>query len=298
VFDLRYHVASLAAVFLALIIGILVGVGIASQTSVEESERQRLEFELAQARGQRDASRADVDLLRRQQTAAATYIERSYDVVMEGRLRGVRVALLFVGQADGDEGSGLHGDVNQTLEDASAPGLVRMKALLFPLDPNAVLGALEPDQPDGLTLEELGRRLGRELVQGGETPLWDALDEVIVEDSLGGASEEADAVVISHTARINHAPTARFVSGLYAGVAGTGVPAVGIERTNQRPSRIAIYRGGGLSTVDSVDTALGRVALAELLRGGAEGHYGLKSTAEDGSVPRIEPLPLAPLPGG
>ena len=35
-FDLRYHVASLAAVFLALIIGILVGVGIS-----ERPRRQR-----------------------------------------------------------------------------------------------------------------------------------------------------------------------------------------------------------------------------------------------------------------
>ena len=42
-FDLRYHVASLAAVFLALIIGILVGVGIASQTTVSERDRIILE---------------------------------------------------------------------------------------------------------------------------------------------------------------------------------------------------------------------------------------------------------------
>ncbi|MGH2996906.1 MAG: copper transporter, partial [Gaiellaceae bacterium] len=151
---------------------------------------------------------------------------------------------------------------------------------------------------DGLTLDDVGRRLGRELVRGGETPFWDALAEVLVEDSLGGSSAEADAVIVAHTARINHAPTARFISGLYAGVAGSGVPAVGIERTNERPSRVSIYRGAGLSTVDSVDTPLGRVALAEILRGGAEGHYGLKSTAEDGSVPQLEPLALAPLPGG
>ena len=38
-FDLRYHVASLAAVFLALIIGIVVGVGISGKGFVADSER-------------------------------------------------------------------------------------------------------------------------------------------------------------------------------------------------------------------------------------------------------------------
>jgi hypothetical protein len=294
VFDLRYHVASLAAVFLALIIGILVGVGIASETSVSESDRNLLEQQIANLQRERDAARDEVDLLREQQTASAEYIERSYAAVMDGRLRGVRVVLLFIGQADPE----LQGAVTQTLEHAGAPRLVRMRALLLPVEPEAVTGPVEGDDGATLSLEEIGRRLGRELVTGGETPTWDALAEVIVEGSLGGTGEEADAVVVAHTARISHAPTAQFVSGLYAGVSGAGVPAVGIERTTEQPSRIAVYRGAGLSTVDSIDAALGRIALAELLGGGSEGHYGLKSTAEDGSVPLLEPLPLAPLPGG
>ena len=293
-FDLRYHVASLAAVFLALIIGILVGVGIASETSVSESDRALLEDQIARLEGERDAARTEVDLLRRQQKASSEYIERSYAAVMDGRLRGVRIAMLFIGQADPE----LQGAVTQTLEHAGAPGLVRMRALKLPVEPEAVTGQVEGDDGAAVSLEEIGRRLGRELVTGGETPTWDALAEVIVEGSLGGMAEEADAVVIAHTARIDHAPTARFASGLYAGVSGAGVPAVGIERTAEQPSRIAVFRGGGLSTVDSIDTPLGRIALAELLRGGPEGHYGLKSTAEDGSVPLLEPLPLAPLPGG
>jgi hypothetical protein len=90
-----------------------------------------------------------------------------------------------------------------------------------------------------------------------------------------------------------------FFDGLYAGLAGSGVPVVGIEGTDQRPSRIPVYKANGVSSVDSVDTQIGKLALALLLAGGAEGHYGLKTSAEDGTLPvPIEPLPLAPLPGG
>jgi Copper transport outer membrane protein, MctB len=291
-FDLRYHVASLAAVFLALIIGILVGVGIASQTSVEESERRVLEERIADLRRELESSRAEADLLRRQQEAGTSYIEESYAVVMNGRLRGVRVALLFIGP----DKPGLRDAVTRTLDDASGPTLVRRRELELPIDGPAVLNAI-PSDSDGLALEDIGRRLGREFVAGGETPFWDALATVIVQDSLGTSEEEVDAVVVAHTARIDQAPTRRLVSGLYAGLAGTDVPVVGIERTEEEPSRIAVYRTRGLSSVDSVDTAIGRVALAELLAGGEDGHYGLKATADD-VVPPLEPLPLAPLPGG
>ena len=50
-FDLRYHVASLAAVFLALVIGILVGVGISGRGFIDDAERDRLNGEIAELRG-------------------------------------------------------------------------------------------------------------------------------------------------------------------------------------------------------------------------------------------------------
>jgi uncharacterized membrane-anchored protein YhcB (DUF1043 family) len=79
-FDLRYHVASLAAVFLALIIGILVGVGIASQTSVEESERRVLEERISNLQRDLEEATGEIDLLRRQQEAGTTYTDASYQI--------------------------------------------------------------------------------------------------------------------------------------------------------------------------------------------------------------------------
>ena len=47
-FDLRYHVTSLAAVFIALLIGILVGVALASH-GLGNSERKSLEDDVRRA---------------------------------------------------------------------------------------------------------------------------------------------------------------------------------------------------------------------------------------------------------
>jgi hypothetical protein len=172
-----------------------------------------------------------------------------------------------------------------------------MEALELPVDPQEVKGALDP-QFSQLTLEEIGRRLAEELVKGGETPFWDALTPILVQDHQGTTNVPADAVVVSHTGIATNAPTRQFLDGLYAGLRRASVPVVGVERTDERLSRIAVYKANGLSSVDSIDTNVGKVALAGLLAGGPEGHYGLKRTAESGALPPIEPLPLAPLPGG
>ncbi len=290
-FDLRYHVASLAAVFLALIIGILVGAGLAGRTDVE---RSLLEGRIAELQQENEDLSAETDLLESQREAADRYVGETYDVVMNGRLRGTNVAMLFVGPSNDD----VLDSAEQALEDASAPRLVEVEALELPVDPQEVESALEP-QFAGLTLDEVGRRLAEELIAGDETPFWDALTTVLVQDSRGTSTVEADAVVVSQTAVATDAPTRLFLDGIYAGLAAGGVPVVGVERTDVRgPSRIPLYERRGLSSVDSVDTEVGRVALATLLSGGPEGHYGLKPSAQNGPMPRIEPLALAPLPGG
>jgi hypothetical protein len=100
-FDLRYHVASLAAVFIALVIGILVGVGIADRGVREDALRENL----AQVEGQRDDANARVDALRQRQKATQNFVEDSYPALMSRRLEGKRVALVFVGSVDDDVGS-------------------------------------------------------------------------------------------------------------------------------------------------------------------------------------------------
>ncbi len=293
-FDLRYHVASLAAVFLALIIGILVGAGLAAKTDVEGTERRVLEERIAELQQRETDLTAQADLLQRQREAADRYVGETYRTVMNGRLRGMRVAVLFVGQSD----DGLLGAIEQTLEDASAPALVELEALQLPIVAEEVSAALEPQFTD-LSLDEVGRRLGQELIEGGETPFWDALIPVFVQDHRGTPSVEADAVVVSHTAVATDMPTRQLLDGIYAGLERGRVPVVGVERTDERPTRIAVYKANGLSSVDSIDTEIGRVALAVLLSGGPEGHYGLKRSAESGTLPiPVEPLPLTPLAGG
>jgi hypothetical protein len=287
-FDLRYHVASLAAVFLALIIGILVGVGISSGGFVKKGERKLLTDQIADLRNRIGTANARARDLSEAQQAGQTFVEDTYPALMAGRLRGKRVALVFVGSID----DGARSFVERTLADAGASAPIRIRALKVPID----LGQLDAVLAARPGLAQLaiatragaiGRELGRELVLGGQTPLWSALSSQLVVERFGGPQEPADGVVVVRTTDPQQGETSRFLAGLYSGLASQHVPAVGAESSSALSSAVEVFGHANLSTVDDLETAPGRLALAALLSGATPGHYGVKDTAKDGLLPPI-----------
>src|SRR5581483_1460465 len=292
-FDLRYHVASLAAVFLALIIGILVGVGISSGGFIKKSERSLLNQQIADLRGRLDAATRRASYLSRAQRAAQAFVQETYPALMAQRLKAKRIAVVFVGPADDRMRSLVEG----TLADAGAPEPLRIRALKVPVDVPAVDTALAKRTTlqryvGDKKLGDLGRRLAREFVSGGDEPAWKALAGQLVALRNGNDDPAADAVVLVRSVEPQRGGTARLLAGFYSGLAAAGAPAVGVETTGAAVSAMGVYAKAGLATVDDVDTLSGRVALALLLGGAQPGHYGLKASASDGVVPPVEPLAL------
>jgi hypothetical protein len=297
-FTFRYHVVSLAAVFVALVVGILVGIGISGRGFVDRSERQQLQNQIDDLRNQRDDVVAQLAFSQKRQKAAQEYVANTYRAVMSERLRGKRIAVLFVGHVD----QSTRANVDDTLSAADAPAALRVRALKTPVDP-AALDAVLTKRPafsqyaGDAKLEDLGRALGEEFVVGGDTPLWNALSDLLVEERTGPPRRPADGVIVVRSAGPQQGATARLLSGLYAGLAGGGVPVVGVETTKTTPSAVATYAHAGFSSVDDVDILEGRVALALLLSGADPGHYGIKQSASTGYLPQAEPLPVATTSG-
>src|ERR1700751_4086547 len=137
-FDLRYHVASLAAVFLALIIGILVGVGISDRGLVDPTQNSLLRSRLASLQRQLDRTSKRATDLDQQQQAARSYINETYPLLVPNRLKGKQIAVVFVGSVDG----GLRSAVSRTLADAGAQPL-RLRALKVPVDVTQIKSPLK-----------------------------------------------------------------------------------------------------------------------------------------------------------
>ncbi len=290
-FDFRYHVASLAAVFVALVIGILVGVGVSSNDTLSHSERKLLNEQKAELQARYTALAGQLNALQDQERASSAFSSAAYATVMSNRLKGKRIGIVFVGPDD----TQLRGLVQGALSDSGGVS-TRYRSLQVPVDPVAIQKALASHPvlaakyagPAGL--EKLGKELGSELVKGGKAPLWGPLSNLLVSERLGGSNTPLDGVVVVRTATPQHGPTVGFLHGFYSGLASAGAPAVGVETSDTKVSAMPVFRQLGISTVDDLQTPAGRLALAALLAGAQPGHYGLDQSA-DASV-------LPPLAGG
>lgn len=281
--DLRYHVASLSAVFIALVVGILVGVGISGRGFVDKSERRNFENRIAASQTKVDRLAAQKALLAQQGQAAASFVQDAYPVLMHNRLVGKRIGVIVVGPSGGTTGS----DVSRALADAGATialyRAVKEPVALRPLR-QALLG-----MPGFRTLPDIAHEIGQEWVTGGVTPIADKVSALLVEEQRGSTGKPVDGIVVVERSAPTDAPTERFLSGLLKGLHDGGVPLVGAEEVDTSQSLVPAWRAvTGMSSVDDVDTPTGKLALVLLLGGAPAGSFGLKPTA-DATLPRIEP---------
>src|SRR3954468_13385560 len=180
-FDLRYHVASLAAVFFALVIGILVGVALASH-GLGNAERKTLNRDIADLHRQLDDLNARYSGLANSSRTDQAFVDTVSPAIMKHRLPRKRIAVLYIGSASGP----LVQAVDETLRDAGAPPVVRMRAVTVPVRFPSVERTLAhrpllASYVGADQVGELGRALGRELVLGGESPIWSTLARQLVE---------------------------------------------------------------------------------------------------------------------
>jgi hypothetical protein len=267
-FDLRYHVTSLAAVFIALLIGILVGVALASH-GLGNSERKSLEDDVRRAQNRADAAQATVEELQQDGRVDAKFVDDTYNALMTDRLKGKRVAVLYIGSIDHP----IQSDISAAIKDAGGRAALRVYAVQVPIDATAIDKRLAKrpalaDYAGDDQLRKLGRQLGNEFVNGNDTPFWNALNNVIVQEAtprFGASKRQADAVIVVRSADPQTGETAPFVKGLYEGIADAGVPAVGVAQSKSDFTARPVFQQAQLSTVDDIDLKPGKLALAIVL---------------------------------
>ena len=267
-FDLRYHVASLAAVFLALIIGILVGVGISDRGLVDSAKTKFLQDEVASLQRRLDnKSTQTADQTRDAGGGTDVHRRRPTRRWPDNRLKGKQVAVVFVGSVDGGIRSsvepGAHRRRRAAGASAGAEGADRPQAARRgaqgPAGRSRVARQGQPGQPrPGARPGARARR--RDAALG--------LAHRRARRGAGGRQQETRRRRRRrpHGRRRSAVRTSKFLLGLYEGLGSAGVPAVGAEQTDAADSATAVFRQAGLSTVDDVDTPVGRLALAATAR--------------------------------
>lgn len=283
-FDFRYHALSLVAVFLALAVGLLLGVAIGDSGLVSSAQKD-IENSL---RGDVRASRAEADEVRGELTRHVDYEKQTYPDLVAGRLPGARIGLLFLGSTEG----GVVDQVREAIEPAGGDlrwvGVLREPPDLQALADHAVGSRYVTLADNPALLEPLVERLGQQLAVGGRMV---SQQRSALMSSFSGEIGQLDGIVIARSPSRpeetddQHGTTDALESALVRGLLRDDLPVAGVEHLDTDPSQVSWYRDHGLASIDSIDQVSGQAALVFALAG-ADGAFGLKSSAE-ALLPRV-----------
>jgi hypothetical protein len=325
VFDFRYHALSLAAVLLALAVGVVVGVAIGDSNLVSSAKSgivHDLSSEVSGAQHQ-------AEQLRTQLQGEEAFANDLYPIAVHGLLSTRNVGLVFLGAPS----NGVNSYVREAVTQAGGD-LATVIAVREPLDlagigrlaagtrfagiaptPAEVEAAEAAEAGEGTTstgtgttgttggevarsaasgelLEDFARIVGKQLVSGGAQVDRELISRVRPRllSAFDGQLGRLDALVVMRGDPSTLTPeqakaSSQFETGLLDGVGKVGIPVVGVELSGTEPSQIPWYQGKDLASVDDLDTTAGQAALVYALTG-SHGAYGTKSTA-DSLLPNV-----------
>lgn len=288
-YSARYHAASLAAVFLALAIGILIG----SQWGSDVLNRTREDLESSLTSDLNDA-RSEIDDLNRQLDQFSDFGGTVYPLLTEGRLRNRQIGLIGLGPLP----SNLTDSVESALEPSGgqlvAVGAIRQPPSLDDLSTELQGTRFRQIATSEDALSRYGRTVGRQLVNGGRI-LNLTRSELMSQSS--GQFEDLDGLIIYRAESEDLEPDLQDTAdeldrSIVDGAASTRARLVGIETSATDPSTIGFLRDRNLTTVDNLDQPAGKVSLIYALNG-AEGAFGIKNEAT-----RLLPELLNPVGSG
>ena len=275
-FDFRYHALSLVAVFLALSVGLLLGIAVGDAGLVSSGERklrEDLSEDVREARA--EAARLGAELETRE-----AYERQAYPLMVAGRLTQRRIGLIALG--------GGSDRVVREVRRALAPSggeLKSVSVVRLPLDLGGIAERAAGTRYARLRgrpqlVERFARRIGLQYVTGGRLLRrvraallsrypgeFAGLDGVVLYRDRGELEPDQDRLADA------------FEQGLIDGLTELRVPVVGVETTTTAPSQMGWFRDRDVTTVDDLDELAGHAALVFALAG-ETGAFGAKATAD------------------
>jgi hypothetical protein len=278
-YNLRYHLASLVAVFLALALGLVLGGLVVGQGAMDSQQR-------AIVSGlQRDFKRLSDD---NQRLTAEINLQRGFssqmtDAWVKGRLTGKTIVVLTSGHTN----EGLQSAITSIEQAGGTAAVVKFEKSGMGLSDKKTADAIRSIVGSST---DLGTSVAASLTAewtsaAGARPVTDALVKAGV-ISLTGMKSSTVATQAVNIAAFSGKPD-KVAMEIAKAYAAAGFYAVGAQTTTSGNSVAATAAAAKLSAFDTLGTAPGQFTLVALFSGGQQGYYTLGN--EDG--PKYPPVP-------
>ena len=279
--DLRHHIITLTAVFLALAVGILVGSSFITGSSIERKVSGQLEVEFDKIRQENKVKQQAIDALEDNIEKNAQFDRAAAPLLVDGQLKWHRVAIIQTGD---------YSEATQSAKSIieAAGAKVTSVTILSNLDsPSAwerarrAVGLSMGDENQKDTVSILLESLANAIVIGNNSAALDKFQKEGLLSKSGEYTRFVPMVVLvggdrqEKSDRPTHIDLVLIDKLKEAGV----MTLVGVEPVEAVTSYIPEYHRKAISTVDNVDQPMGQVAMVFALTG-ESGNFGVKKSAD------------------
>ncbi len=282
--NMKFYVISIVAIFAALGIGIYIGFALDAQSFVVEQREDiaaKLEERFDFLKDENQELKSKLKKLELENDNFEEFIENTYEEIIKDRLSGKKVAIIET------KDDYMYSGIGQTLEVAGATvksvttvtDKIMNKALLRNIYGELNELEMEDDKNTNCVFNAI-KDVTTSIITGESTEFINKITEEQVVDIVGNIDEPVDYIIIAGGSIKEDLDRLNLIDKTIIDVAKTlDKPVIGIEKTIVNYSYMDIYKNFRISTIDNVDTPIGKTSLI-LTMEGRPGHYGIKQTAE------------------
>ncbi len=271
--NIKYYVFLMTGIFLALGLGMMIGITLEDKDVIENQQMHlvnQIEERILHYKSETEKLNQELDNMKAENKQLEQLAEMLLVEATANRLTGLNVALVsFSDKVDTDSlvnlltnaGASIRFDIAVSINDATG---------LISVDPASASADYNDDFVHAI-LNDLTYSLNF----GGITPLIQEMHELGLIKNSFGYEVPADSVVVLCKGNTTSCYDAIFID--YA--LESGMPVVAVETGSLENSAIGDYKTMGISTIDHIDTLYGKLSLISVLTG-SSGCYGYGSQAE------------------
>lgn len=278
--NMKFYVISIVAIFAALGIGIYIGFTLDAQSFVEDQgEIVALELEKRFDYQQEENKKLkeEITKLENNNKINNEFINNSYKPLIKGKLEEKNILII---ETNPDY---MYSGIGKTLEDANAniAGVVTIKKEIKDiekLEKFYSFNQIEPEIKD--LVQDLTIKMTNSFLEKDYSFINLLINEEII-DFIGNINNEIsiDTIVLAGGSFEDDNYINKIDKNIIDIANNNDIGILGVEKTNVDFSYMNAYRDYNISTVDNIDSIIGRISMVYLIKG-ESGNYGLKNSSE------------------
>lgn len=281
--NVKYYVVTIVSIFLAIGLGIFIGFMLNAQdilSSQREDIVAQLETKFDYLKEENEKTKAESQKINDENEKLNEFNKIIYPELISGKLEGLNVAIIETNS------NYLYSEVNQTLEMSGAnivSNTIIKDTILTDLDRLKDIYKDNTGKESSDIVNTVISEITNSIISGETTPLITALNDQGFIDISKAYDQEVDYIVIgggNNAKNEKEDNSYKLIDQTIIDIAKKYEKSiVGIEKVDVENSYIDKYKESRISSVDNVETTIGKMTLV-LVMDGNPGNYGVKPSAD------------------